>query len=305
MGDAIFVAGGVPLERFRLGLRDKGGVSASRRLRHDFNHLAQDVGDPPLVQPALSDGRLFSAWPHAGRHRFGGFGPRDGRPLWETDLAHDIITAPVVCGGAVYVSSLDGVVSCVDASNGQRLASRDKRFCSVGGRRRRLCRAAHGRRGPITQSLADLPRATSWKSRRSNAPPIWTSAAERCARPRARRYHPASSAAAAKAESYSLDGAVGFSSRLRRRSKRSVRCLAKLVRVAIRGRGLSSSMEFSLRPPAIRLRREHSNRTLSSGRGAGRQSRLDAPAVANALPLLAINRRRDIAPPIGVDKQKI
>lgn len=88
-------------------------------------------------------------------------------------LAHDIITAPVVCGGAVCVSSFDGAVSCFDASNGQRLASRDERhLCSVGGRRRRLCRAAHGRRGPITQSPADLQRATPRKARPSNAPPI-------------------------------------------------------------------------------------------------------------------------------------
>jgi hypothetical protein len=42
------------------------------------------LGDLLLALPALSDGRLFSAWPHAGQHRFGAFAPRDGRPLWET-----------------------------------------------------------------------------------------------------------------------------------------------------------------------------------------------------------------------------
>jgi outer membrane protein assembly factor BamB len=219
----------MPLESFRLALRGKGRVSASRRPRHDFNHLGQYVtwrywtgggygsyeicaidaatgvlawllpttddgstavtvadgmtaynsescsvevvntasgeriwsrwlGDPLLAQPALSHGRLFSAWPHAGQHRFGAFGPRDGDPLWETDLAHHIFTAPVVCGGAVYVSSFDGAVSCFEASNGQRLASRDK-FCWVVGDAVYVAR----RRRSITQSLADLQRASHGK----------------------------------------------------------------------------------------------------------------------------------------------
>jgi hypothetical protein len=84
---------------------------------------------------------------------------------------------------------------------------------------------------PATQSLADLRRATPWKARRSNAPPISTSAAERCARRRARnsrgttrlrelpRPRPRRILWTPRSDSAWRQ--------LRRRSKRSVRCSAK------------------------------------------------------------------------------
>src|SRR5262245_44144988 len=54
------------------------------------------LGDPLLAQPAVMDGRVFMVYPKDGQHRLGAFTLKQGQPLWETRLDHDVITAPVV-----------------------------------------------------------------------------------------------------------------------------------------------------------------------------------------------------------------
>jgi len=77
------------------------------------------LGDPLLAQPAVMAGRVFMAYPKEGGHRLGCFALRDGKPLWETRLDHDIITAPVVAEGKVHLSSYDGTVWRLEAENGR------------------------------------------------------------------------------------------------------------------------------------------------------------------------------------------
>lgn len=77
------------------------------------------LGDPLLAQPATMEGRVFMAYPHGGTHRLGCFSLRDGKPLWATRLDHDVITAPVVAEGKVYLSTFDGTVWCIDPETGQ------------------------------------------------------------------------------------------------------------------------------------------------------------------------------------------
>jgi outer membrane protein assembly factor BamB len=166
------------------------------------------LGDPLLAQPAVSDGRLFIAWPHAGQHRFGAFGLRDGRPLWETELAHDIITAPVVCGGGVYVSSFDGAVSCFDAATGQRRWRREMNATSapwvVGDAvyvAQRTAASGHTEPGGFAESTpfertADLD--------------VHAGRLRKATRAKRARYYQASWAAEAKTASYGMDSAVGF-----------------------------------------------------------------------------------------------
>lgn len=77
------------------------------------------LGDPLLAQPAVMDGCVFMAYPHAGEHRLGCFSLRDGKPLWATRLDHDVITAPVVAEGKVYLSTFDGTVWCIDPHSGR------------------------------------------------------------------------------------------------------------------------------------------------------------------------------------------
>ncbi len=77
------------------------------------------LGDPLLAQPAVMDGCVFMAYPRAGEHRLGAFTLREGKPLWETRLDHDVITAPVVAEGRIYLSCFDGSVWCIDPKNGK------------------------------------------------------------------------------------------------------------------------------------------------------------------------------------------
>ncbi len=77
------------------------------------------LGDPLLAQPAVMAGVVFMAYPRAGEHRLGAFTLREGRPLWETRLDHDVITAPVVAERKIYVSCFDGSVWCIDPANGK------------------------------------------------------------------------------------------------------------------------------------------------------------------------------------------
>src|ERR1051325_6306531 len=77
------------------------------------------LGDPLLAQPAVMDGRVFMVYPKEGQHRLGSFTLKEGRPLWETRLDHDVITAPVVAEGKVYLSTFDGTVWCIEPDTGR------------------------------------------------------------------------------------------------------------------------------------------------------------------------------------------
>jgi outer membrane protein assembly factor BamB len=83
------------------------------------------LGDPLLGQPAVAVDQLFMAWPKAGQHILGAFALSDGRPIWETELGHDVISAPIVAGTNVYVSTFDGHVACFDRRSGRMLWQRD------------------------------------------------------------------------------------------------------------------------------------------------------------------------------------
>ena len=77
------------------------------------------LGDPLLAQPAAFEGRIFMAYPKAGEHHLGCFSLPDGQPFWATRIDHDIITAPVVAEGKVYLSTFDGTVWCLDPKTGK------------------------------------------------------------------------------------------------------------------------------------------------------------------------------------------
>jgi outer membrane protein assembly factor BamB len=77
------------------------------------------LGDPLLAQPAVMNGSVFMVYPKGGQHWLGAFTLKEGRPLWETRLDHDVITAPVVAEGKVYLSTFDGTVWCIDLETGR------------------------------------------------------------------------------------------------------------------------------------------------------------------------------------------
>jgi outer membrane protein assembly factor BamB len=76
------------------------------------------LGDPLLAQPAAANGWVVMVFPRNGSHWLGAFDVRSGHQLWETRVGHDVITAPVIADGSVYVTTYDGAVSCFDATTG-------------------------------------------------------------------------------------------------------------------------------------------------------------------------------------------
>ncbi len=76
------------------------------------------LGDPLLAQPALAGDRVLMVYPRAGQHFLGAFDLASGRPLWETRIAHDVITAPIYAEGRAYFTTFDGSVWCADPATG-------------------------------------------------------------------------------------------------------------------------------------------------------------------------------------------
>lgn len=88
------------------------------------------LGDPLMSQPAISNGRLYMAYP-AGQHghpanRTKGYGFRllcadlhTGKHFWEQEIPTDVISAPVIEGDAVYFTCMDGTSFCLDAFSGE------------------------------------------------------------------------------------------------------------------------------------------------------------------------------------------
>ncbi len=77
------------------------------------------LGDPLLAQPAVMQERVFMVYPKSGKHVVGAFTLKEGRPLWETCIDHDVITAPVIAEGKVWLATFDGMVWCLDPQTGR------------------------------------------------------------------------------------------------------------------------------------------------------------------------------------------
>jgi len=95
------------------------------------------LGDPLMSQPAISNGRLFIAYP-AGQHNpkkasqtpakgsHGGYkllavNLKTGHHIWEREIPTDVISAPVVKTESVYITCFDGTSFALDASTGRVL----------------------------------------------------------------------------------------------------------------------------------------------------------------------------------------
>lgn len=95
------------------------------------------LGDPLMSQPAISNGKLFIAYPAGQRspkhqnassqkpaHQGNALLAVDlktGKHLWEQEIPTDVISAPVVSGNRVYVTCFDGTSLAFDASSGRVL----------------------------------------------------------------------------------------------------------------------------------------------------------------------------------------
>ena len=92
------------------------------------------LGDPLMSQPAISDGKLFIAYPGGQRnhkqqvappansqgfsHRLLAADLKTGKHLWEQPIPTDVISAPVISGDEVYVTCFDGTSLAFNAKTG-------------------------------------------------------------------------------------------------------------------------------------------------------------------------------------------
>jgi len=82
------------------------------------------LGDPLMSQPAIAAGVIYMAYPGAGGHHLIALGLKDGKTVFDTKIAGDIISAPVVDGDSVYLTTFDGTVYRHRTSDGKVLWSK-------------------------------------------------------------------------------------------------------------------------------------------------------------------------------------
>jgi Ca-activated chloride channel family protein len=84
------------------------------------------LGDPLMSMPAIADGKLYMAYPNSKgdrNHYLACYDLRTGKDLWKQKIPGEIVTAPVVSKGNVYLTTLEGTVSCYQKDNGQLVFS--------------------------------------------------------------------------------------------------------------------------------------------------------------------------------------
>jgi Ca-activated chloride channel family protein len=80
------------------------------------------LGDPLMSMPAVGSGRVYMAYPDSKgdrRHYLTCFELRNGERHWARPIPGEVITAPVLAGGHVYLTTLEGSVSCFRQSDGE------------------------------------------------------------------------------------------------------------------------------------------------------------------------------------------
>jgi outer membrane protein assembly factor BamB len=74
-----------------------------------------------MSMPAIGGGRVFVAYPDSRgdhQHYLGAFDLRTGHDLWRQRLTGEVITAPVLADGHVYLATLDGTLYCFRQDSG-------------------------------------------------------------------------------------------------------------------------------------------------------------------------------------------
>ena len=90
------------------------------------------LGDPLMSQPAIENDRVYMAYPGSdGNHYLACMALKDGKDLWKQPITGELITAPVVDGGSVYATVLDGTVYRFDETSGKLLWSDKKNATSA------------------------------------------------------------------------------------------------------------------------------------------------------------------------------
>jgi outer membrane protein assembly factor BamB len=82
-------------------------------------HWSKWLGDPLMSQPAISNGKLFMAYPGGGTHHLVAFELKTGKVLWDQKIKAEVITAPVLDAESCYAATVDGTLYHFDAATGK------------------------------------------------------------------------------------------------------------------------------------------------------------------------------------------
>lgn len=80
------------------------------------------LGDPLMSMPAMDGDRLFAIFPDSRgdhQHYLAAFGLHDGHEFWRKPIDAEVITAPVLADGFVYLTNIAGTMFCFRQDNGE------------------------------------------------------------------------------------------------------------------------------------------------------------------------------------------
>ncbi|MGD8719665.1 MAG: PQQ-binding-like beta-propeller repeat protein [Candidatus Zixiibacteriota bacterium] len=81
---------------------------------------SQWLGDPLMAQPAAAGDKIYITYPGGdGHHYLTCRALENGGEVWKQPLIGEVITAPVINGGSVFCSTLEGTVYHFDADDGE------------------------------------------------------------------------------------------------------------------------------------------------------------------------------------------
>ena len=83
------------------------------------------LGDPLMSQPAISEDKIFMAFPGSRGHQLIALALKNGEEAWRADIEGDIISAPVIYKDSVYLSTFDGTVYRFRMADGEQIWKKD------------------------------------------------------------------------------------------------------------------------------------------------------------------------------------
>jgi outer membrane protein assembly factor BamB len=113
--------------------------------------------------PAVGGGRVYVAYPDSRgdhQHHLAAFELRTGREVWKQRLGGEVITAPVLAGGQVYLATLDGTLCCFHQDSGARVWQEPKNATSAPLVRDGRCYFSQRREVPPERAAGPGPQQT-------------------------------------------------------------------------------------------------------------------------------------------------
>jgi Ca-activated chloride channel family protein len=85
------------------------------------------LGDPLMSQPAADEKHVYMAYPGSdGHHHLACMTLDQGKEVWDVRIAGDLISAPIIHKGSVYITCFDGTVYRYNSKSGELVWSQKK-----------------------------------------------------------------------------------------------------------------------------------------------------------------------------------